>query len=297
MRLTAEARHRALSLVRHAAVAAGLGVGWLLLSGQSANADVLGVPSLPVVSNTVSTVESAVPKTGNPLPSSLPQVSDVQQGVSSGISRTTSTLASTVEAAPAVVAPVLTGPLEPLAPVVDQTASGVGTALTTVGGSVASTVETPLPAPLPVAVPALVPATSAPAESAATPIPAAIELPDQATAPGTPATSEAVSPVAAGSASAAFDWAAWTKGPAQLAGTAGAKAPASPANGPDELQLAPAPASTSGGSDGPGAGAPTAASLAGGFLLAVPLFFSGRRRPLSTLVPPPPAFDPGSTPD
>jgi hypothetical protein len=296
MRLTAEARHRALSLVRHAAIAAGLGVGWLLLSGQSASADVLSVPSLPAVSNTVSTVESSVPTTSE-LPSSLPQVSDVQHAVSSGISRTTSTLASTVEAAPAVVAPVLTGPLEPLAPVVDQTASGVGTAVTTVGGSVAGTVDTPLPTPLPVAAPDPLPASSAaPAENAAAPVPAPAEQLDQAAAPRAP--SDAVSPIASGSTPKAFDWSFWTKEPAQLANSAGAVPPASPADGPEQLQLPPsAPASTSGGSDGTAGGGPTVASLAGGFLLAVPLFFRGRRRPLSTLVPPTPAFDPGSTPD
>jgi hypothetical protein len=313
MRLTAETRQRVLSAVRHAAIAAGVGVGWLLLSGQSASADSHSGPQLPAVSGVVSSLQAVV----QPAPSviqdasvALPKVTEVQKPVSEvqgalsgGITQTTTALASSVEALPSAVGPVLSGPLEPLAPVVDHTASGLGSALTDVGGGVASTVETPVPVSVPEVIPVQAPATAgAPttsdaSASAAEDSPAAadnlVALADTST-DALPATASPIVPLG-------LNWSQiWSQTAEVTADVLAADSPASPADGQDQHQLPPPsapPGSSAGGSDGTVGGGPNAASLAGGLLLSAPLFLSGRRHPLSALVPPTPAFDPGSTPD
>lgn len=312
MRLTAETRQRVLSAARHAAIAAGVGVGWLLLSGQSASADSHTSPQLPAVSGVVSSVQTIA----QPLPSviqdasaALPKVSavpksvsEVQGALSGGITQTTTALASSVEALPSAVAPVLSGPLEPLAPVVDRTASGLGSALTEVGGGVATTVETPVPGSVPEVLHGLeAPAAAPTTAEVASPGPEDSPAADNPVAPAD-ASSDALGAAPSSIAPVGLDWSQiWSQTADTTADGFAADSPASPANGQDQQHQLPPPSappgSSTGGSDGTVGGGPNAASLAGGFLLALSLFLSGRRHPLSALVPPTPAFDPGSTPD
>jgi hypothetical protein len=190
--------------------------------------------------------------------------------------------------------------LEPLAPVVDSTASGLGSALTEVGGGVAKTVETPVPVPVPEVIPVQMPAAAAPPTASEPPAPAAEDSPAAADNLVAPADDllAAPSPIAP----IGLDWSQILSPAANAsADDFAADSPTSPSDGQDQQRQLPPPSappgSSSVGSDGTVGGGPNAASLAGGLLLAAPLYLSGRRHRLSAFVPPTPAFDPGSTPD
>ena len=333
MRLAPEARHRVLSLARHAAVAAGLGVGWLLLGGSSASASSDPTPPVPVSSQVLASpvtnapVELAAPVV-RPLAAALPPVSAVQQSsrqpqeaapqvqeavpqvqeaVASAVESTTTTLGSAVAAAPSVVAPVLQGPLEPLEPVVTHSASGLGQSVAQVGKAVSDTAASPAPVSLPDTqnlVPAAAPKPTAPpltAGSAGVLNPSAdVQLTDEPTASAPAAVAPAVELFAGlGAVSAGPEWAGLSVPAAvlQSLGTV-ALAPldAPPLAQPDGPPAAPSD-SGAGGSGGPISPVQGNASLAAEFLLAPLFILLGRIRPPRGLVPASPTFDPGSTPD
>ncbi|MDP9883215.1 hypothetical protein J2W21_000705 [Sinomonas atrocyanea] len=192
MRNHADWRSRARSLVRHAAAAAGLGVGWLLLSGGAASAaapppgDLLGSVVAPPVAaasspgHSTPSLLSASVSTGalgkrvaGTLPRTTAALTSDPVGTVAGLAAgaTTST-ASELRALPGAVEPLTNGPLAPLspvlAPVVSGTAGALGSAVDAVGSAaqdVAHTTTAVLPAPrveVPVPVPAPVPAHPAP---------------------------------------------------------------------------------------------------------------------------------------
>ncbi|MCH6471276.1 hypothetical protein [Sinomonas terrae] len=336
MRLTPEARQRVLSLARHAAVAAGLGVGWLLLGGSSASASSDPAPPLPVSSQVLASpvtnapVELAAPVV-KPLAAALPPVSAVQQSsrqlqtvqeavpqaqeavpqvqesVASAVESTTTTLGSAVAAAPSVVAPVLQGPLEPLEPVVTHSASGLGQSVAQVGKAVSDTAASPAPVSLPDTqnlVPAAVPKPTAPpltAGSADVPNPSAdVQLTDAPTASAPAAVAPAVELFAGlGAVYASPDWAGLSV-PAAVLQSLGTVALA-PLDAPP-LALPDAPPATPSDSGAGGSGGPISpvqgnASLAAEFLLAPLFILLGCIRSRRGLVPASPTFDPGSTPD
>ncbi|MEA5456284.1 hypothetical protein SPF06_16225 [Sinomonas sp. JGH33] len=267
---------RALTFLRLLGLAGGLGLAWLLLGGAAAEASSLGpgTPPSPVLQTVTAPVDTAAAV-----------VTDVQKAAASAVGTTTTALASGVASVPPAVAPLLTGPLAPVAPVVDHAASSLGGAVTTVGTALGQTVSTPVPLPSPLGPPPAPtpPAPAAPAPDNSAP---AVDLP--VLAPDIP-----VADTAFGVAPQWFVLAATTvAAEAQLAAETGA-----PVQLPDEPFVVPqVPASGSGGF-GAGSIGPSAATLAAGWLVALPLLVSGRARRLRGLVPPSPAFDPGSTPD
>lgn len=296
MRLPAT-RSRAIALVRHASLAAGLGLGWLLLSGAAASAsgDPVAVPPPPAPSLSVPAATTA----GQ---AGLAAVGAAQQASASAVTRTTTALASTARSAPSVVAPVLTAPLAPVAPIVETTTSAGARTLDVVGGEVARAVAGPVPLPggivLPIGQPAP-PRVQAPTA-------AVVESPAPATAP------EAAGPTAAPPEAVAFPVTA--RGPAPegpapegsvsaiaraLGGTQGGTAVAP--SGPPEGQLPPpipaAPASGASGSAGSPRGASSGAAILAGFELVPAFLVSRRSRTLRGRAPASRTFDPGSTPD
>lgn len=336
MRLAPEARHRVLSLARHAAVAAGLGVGWLLLGGSSASASSDPIPPLPVSSQVlaspvVSSPVQAASAAVKPVTAALPPSAGVQQPapqlqntVASAIGSTTTALGATVTAAPAVVAPVLQGPLEPLAPVVTHAASGLGQTATTVGGAISDTAAAPVPVALPDPLGPSAPAAPKPAAGSGAPSTGAPDVP-AAAATAAPALAE-TSPGESSPAQVALADVTATQAPVvelstdrgQASLTAGApdwstiwSTAAVIQQGLDASEQAPlgaplmpepdvplaAPTGSGAGGAGPTSPVSGAAALAAGFLLAPLFFLLGRTRPLQGFVPASPAFDPGSTPD
>lgn len=169
MRLALVTRLQALTAVRCAVGAAGLGIGWLLLSGGAASAsdNLLGAPvpapvaavAAPVtgpvtavaapVTNRAGAVSAAatapLAAIDGPAASALPVLSEAQRTAGAAIQQTTAALAQAVEAAPAVADPVLTGPLSPLAPVVGSTAAGTGQTVQGIGDTVGTAVAAPVP--------------------------------------------------------------------------------------------------------------------------------------------------------
>lgn len=329
MRLTPVAHHRVLSFARHATIAAGLGLGWLLLGGSSASAASDPAPALPItappavsapasavlapasaVLAPASAVLDAVPHAAVPLTApvtrAVPIVQDLPQAVpqlqtaaTSAVQGTTTTLGQAVDAVPAVAAPVLQGPLEPLNPLVGAAASSLGQAVTTAGGGVSDTLSAPVPVALPDPLPSLASAPLAPAADPGAAVPGDQTSPDGAAF----ADSATIDPAAWGQAILAGLGPDWSYGvlPAAAAleelGTE-TQAPAGtpPLPQPDVPLPAPFGAASSGGSWAPSGPAGTA-TLAAAFLLAPLFMLLGRTRPARGLVPSSPAFDPGSTPD
>ncbi|KHL01076.1 hypothetical protein [Sinomonas humi] len=328
MRLAPEARHRVLSLARHAAVAAGLGVGWLLLGGSSASASSDPTPPLPVSSQVLSSpvVNAPAQLTATavkPVAAALPPVAPVQElvapaqdavpqvqnEVASAVKSTTTALSSAVAATPSVVAPVLQGPLEPLEPVVTHTASRLGQTVAKVGNAVSaapSPVAVNLPSPVTASTPAAAPAPASPVLAAPSPNvanPSVEASPDGAPTAGQPATQapavERFASLATGSSGVgALSWAAfWASVLPNSLGTVAQTPldlppltqPVAPPAGPSD--------SAGGGSSGPTPPVQGNAALAAEFSLAPLFFLLGRARPRRELVPASPAFDPGSTPD
>ena len=313
------ARLRALAVVRHATVAAGLGLGWLLLSGSAASAssDLLGTGDLlgTATSAPVTSVAAPVTNTVSQVTTDPVQtVTNTQSAGSTLVQSTTTTLATTVEAVPSVAQPVLTGPLAPLAPVVTGTTSDVGQTITTVGNTLSGTVSTPLPlpAPAPVKEPAPAPAPAADPvavnEPAPAPTSAAVPTPEAepgpAAVPAAPPTSTDAQPAgdAAGTMGevAAWDWSLLGAATAPADGFQHA-ATGSPTGSPGEPWTSPLLAQPmrlgSGGAGSSGGGLTSPAALVSAFILVPLLLVSYRNRAVGGTVPPSPAFDPGSTPD
>ncbi|MGN6405180.1 hypothetical protein [Sinomonas sp.] len=322
MRLTPTARLRALAVVRHASVAAGLGLGWVLLSGAAASASsgLLGTGDLLGTATSTPVTTVAAPVTGaasNATPGIVAAVPGAQSTGSTLVQSTTTALASTVEAVPSVAGPVLTGPLAPLAPVVNGTTSVVAHTISGVGNTLGGTASTPLPPPpalpAPVSQPAPVPASgdqAAPAPvavSEATPPSTPAAAADQPAVPASPAATDArpagdpqaAAPVRAGHVPA-WDWSVPGAATAPQDGFHPA-ADGSPSGSPGEPWSPPLldqPLWLSAGNAGSFGGWFTSpATLASAFIFVPLLLVSLRNRPVGGLLPPSPAFDPGSTPD
>ena len=308
-----KARLRARGLLGHALTAAGLGLGWLLLSGPAASAlsDPLGAEGL--LGAPLSSVSSLASPLVDP---------GVESAPSTLVGGTTTTLAQTVETLPTLTDPLLTGPLEPLAPVVSGATSDVGGAITTVGDTV-GTLETavtdtvgevvsgPLPLPAPPALPDPLP----------TPDPVAPPAPETAPAEGPSPTGESpasqasdglapeggspadlgstVDPVIpVGAMLAGWSLSAYAAAPPAELGPSAEHpmdgAPGSPWAFP-LLDRQPWLGSGTGGSSG--GGLTSAAMLSAALMLPALLLLTVRKRPYAGQVPASPAFDPGSTPD
>lgn len=323
MRLTPTARLRALAVVRHASVAAGLGLGWVLLSGAAASASsgLLGTGDLLGTATSTPVTTVAAPVTGaasNATTGIVTAVPGAQSTGSTLVQSTTTALASTVEAVPSVAGPVLTGPLAPLAPVVNGTTSVVAHTISGVGNTLGGTVSTPLPAPPPIPVPVSQPASVPAPVSQPAPVPAAVSEAappsnsaaagaDQPAVPASPAAtdarragdSQAADTVPAGHVPA-WDWSVLGAATAPQDGFHSA-ANGSPSNSPGEPWSPPLldqPMWLSAGNVGSFGGWFTSpATLASAFILVPLLLVSLRTRPVGGLLPPSPAFDPGSTPD
>ncbi|GAB4100488.1 hypothetical protein [Sinomonas halotolerans] len=298
MALVPVARARALTALRHAAAAAGLGLGWLLLSAPAASAldDLLGADSL-LGAPTAPTAELAPVDT---------------------VGRTTTMLASVADAAAPAAHPLLTGPLEPLAPVVGGVVSEIGDAVTAVGDVVgalpAPSVSVPIPLPEPLPLPALPPSVlpvAPPAAPAPAVSPAAPAAPGSApvldTAPVlAPPAGEGTGPAAPGDGPRAtlesgrvWDWSMPVfslERPAEL-GPAAERLPSGAPGGPWAIPLFERQLWLGSGLAGAsGAGAPGAV-LAAAVLLPALLQLTARNRPRRAHAPASPAFQPGSTPD
>lgn len=297
MRLRPAAPSRILAVVRHASLAAGFALGWILLSssGASASDDLLGSLPLP-------TAPVSAPATLVTTPVDLPGVPAVQQTIASAVGSTTSTLVSGVQAAPSLVAPVLTGPLEPAAPVVDQTASGAAATVGSVGGTAASVVSDPASVPGLLTSPIQPPATP-PTQQPASPDTVAPATEESAAAdpgihpPAVPSVdadrAKVVSPVRVPG------WSLFALASTAAGTHAGALLAPSPA--PDDPLPAPLPAAppsggTGGAPDGSRGPSPPAEALAGFELVSPLLVFEGQRAHRDP-APPSRTFDPGSTPD
>ncbi|MDQ4504152.1 hypothetical protein [Sinomonas sp. ASV322] len=285
MRLTPPARSRALAFLAHAVAAAGLGLGWLLLSGTAADAS--NGPAIPPPAP--ASVTSAVAPVVQAASGALPAVPGLQAAGAATVQRTTTALAASVESAPSAAAPVLTGPLAPAAPVAQSLASAVGHTVASAGDTLSQVVAAPLPI-----VDALVtPAGQAPSGDVSLPAAPVLVASEQVQlAPPVGDDGKAVTPGAPGEAR---DWLAFTlsatpSGAALAAGDPRAALP-------DEPLFSPEPARSGSGSASASADGPGAATLAAGFLLAPAWLVSGRMRGPCGLMPPSPAFDPGSTPD
>jgi hypothetical protein len=166
-------RSRVLRIARHAAIAGGLGIGWLLLSGTAASAasdhTSPGIPSVSSVvsiaaSNLLPGVPVSPPSVQQPTTGLLQTVSSVVGSVTGTVSSSvqavpstvtqlqttaatvvrsgTTTLDSTLQTVPTLADPLLTGPLAPIAPVVDQVVTGVGNTIASTGNGLGDTVST-----------------------------------------------------------------------------------------------------------------------------------------------------------
>ncbi|WP_139346570.1 hypothetical protein [Sinomonas mesophila] len=302
MASTPMARSRAFVALRHALAATGLGLGWLLISSAAASAsgDLLGADAL-LGSPTVSTSSVLEPVTDAVAPatsSAADQGSAVVQG-------TTTALAGAVETLPSVTEHVLTGPLEPLAPVVSGAASGVGDAITTVGDTLGNTVSTlpPLPDLLPVPVPELTPVVAPlpgvmPGDDA--PPAEASTVPRAADAPTSVDPTSTVDLASTARAMLVWGWpvpGSSVTAAVALPSTAGG----SPGETPGDTWAFPLlgqPLWLGSGTAGPSGGGLLSLALLSAALLLPPLLLvHARRLPFHGTVPASPAFDPGSTPD
>lgn len=304
---------RARALVRHAAAAAGLGIGWLILSGGAASAtpgspdDLLAAVVAPPASQASSSSadpSGAAGLVGAAVRTTTPLTADPTGTVAGLTTTATSTIASDVRALPATVDPLTEGPLAPLSPVVAPVVDDAGGALGVVG-SAAQTAADAGSAVLPLHVVPL-----APAEQPAIP-PADSSLAAPSITPGEPGTVASEGGLGAATASAVLPAPAdptvdaMLAGPMMRAATAAVEAgfrpqlSDGPAPGwPVAPALPPAPGSAGGAVFSFGGDASGLASLAAvGFALALawragPLTGRGTFR-----LPAAPAFDPGSTPD
>ncbi|GAB3281056.1 hypothetical protein GCM10027449_22150 [Sinomonas notoginsengisoli] len=329
MRDDATWRTRWLSFGRHAAAAAGLGVGWLLLSAGSAAAsapaagDLLGTVAAPAPSSSV----SALPGTVGSASGTTTALASNPTGTAAHLVQTATSAASTaVQTLPAVTAPLTEGLLAPLAPVVESVSAGstaaLGNVLGTVAGvtgevtAVASDASVPLiqvPAPV-----LLADATSGhvavEADSQAAPPPAAVL---EAAVPEAPAPQAVAvnAEVGLGNAVASADQNAGASYRGDLLGdllrpapfsiavlishapaAAHPDAPGWPAAPP--LPYLPAPGSLGSSYVGPWSGAGSLSALtAVAFGLLLLWRFGPRLHPWATPLPASPCFDPGSTPD
>lgn len=323
MRLTPLARLRALAVMRHAAVAAGLGLGWLLLSGSAASAldDPLGAGSLLGTSPPTSSVTAPITSTAATVTRAPATSIQASSALAQG---TTTAVASTAQALPSSATPVLTGPLAPLAPGVTGTTSDVGKTINSVGNTLGDTVSAPLPVPAPVPVPAPPPLAdqltvppsidpaAPPAAPAADQAAAAAEVRPASTSPDGPTAETLVignsatsRPLDAVGYLLAWDWSVSRSVLAtSVMATPGAlisAASGSPGDVPDGPSIFPPidhpmwlGSSTSGSSGG---GLLNIGMLASALMLVPILLASRRKRHAGGRVPPSPAFDPGSTPD
>jgi hypothetical protein len=310
-------------VVRHASVAAGLGLGWLLLSGPAASAssDLLGTGDLlgtttsaPVATVTAPVTSTVSHDTTGTVAAAVPTA---QSAGSTLVQSTTTPLGSTVEAVPSLAEPVLTAPL---APVVNGTTSEVAQTISGVGSALGGTVSTPLPlpssitpavsqvAPVPASGDQVAPVPAAAGEGEAAPpsIPAADQTAVLATSPAA-TDARRGDEEAAGSATVtaggrlAWDWSVLGVATSPQSGLQSA-ASSSPAGSPGEPWSPPLlpdqPMWLSTGTAGSLGGWLTSpATLASAFILVPLLLVSFRNRPAGGLLPPAPAFDPGSTPD
>lgn len=308
---------RARALVRHAAAAAGLGIGWLILSGGAASAtpgspdDLLAAVVAPPASQASSSSadpSGAAGLVGAAVRTTTPLTADPTGTVAGLTTTATSTMASDVRALPTTVDPLTEGLLAPLspivAPVVDDAGGALGGALEVVG-SAAQTAADAGSAVLPLHVVPL-----APAEKPAIPL-ADSSLAASSITPGEPSTVASDGDLGAAAANAALPAPAdptvdaMLAGPMMRAATAAVEAgfrpqlSDGPAPGwPAAPALPPAPGSAGGAVFSFGGDASGLASLAAvGFALALawragPLTGRGAFR-----LPAAPAFDPGSTPD
>jgi hypothetical protein len=335
MRLAPKARIRVLRLARHAAVAAGLGVGWLLLGGSPASASQDASPPVPVSSQVLSPTVIAEPVAASPvrtvsaaaeaamaaLPSAVRArgaVLPLQNTAGPATAATIKAVGPAVAAAPAAVSPVLQGPLKPVAPVVTvvtvvtDTASRLAQTAADAGRALTATAATPLGVPL--AGPLSPSAPAGGPEQAAGPV---VNRADASAAPGAASGADA-GQRARTEASAPQDPPAWAAGgrcrasvtvrtlgwstlqpEAGVAGQGlggGIPAPLGPPPLPGMPPATP-PGAGAGGTGGPVAPAGGTATLAAGFLLAPAFLLLRRARPPRSLMPTLPAFDPGSTPD
>ena len=302
MRSESSWRSRAVALARHAAGAAGLGLGWLLLTGSPATAlgeitDIAG----GTTSSVVATVSETVAAPLGLVPGGADAARSTTGALGGATGTTTSSLASVVEAAPAALEPVLPAPLEPLVPVLDETAGTASGLVQDLGGTATGAIEladaviadpaqlVPLPVPAlpglePVDVPAPAPETSLAMEPTAHAAP--------------PAAPDAVQPI-------------WEPtilvrlaASGALASEAGAlvSAAGTTAGWPEVWRLDFAPLHATPASPGSlGSGGVLGGSLlalaSGAFLLALLWRAGPRLFPASLSLPGSPAFDPGSTPD
>ena len=306
MRSESSWRSRAVAFARHAAGAAGLGLGWLLLAGSPATAlgDLTDFAD-DATSSVVATVSETAAAPVKLLPGGEDAARSTTGALSGAASTTTSSVASVVETAPAAVEPVLPAPLEPLVPVLEETTGAASALVEDVGGTATGAIDLAdavvtdpgqilplLPATVspPASESAVVPPSS-PAETTAVLVePAAPEAEPAAAAPIQPvweptflvrlaASGLALTPEAQAVVPALGAMAAWPDAVRLDVGPVHA-VPASPGTV---------------GSGGPGGSLLALAS--GAFLLALLWRAGPRLFPASPSLPRPPAFDPGSTPD
>jgi hypothetical protein len=312
----ADWRGRALALARHAAAAAGVGIGWLLLSGAAATA----APGTPddLVGAVLSAPATATSGTGAPnIPgpvtmltrTTAPLTSDPVGTAADLSSAASGSSASGLRALPAAVEPITEGPLRPLspvlAPVVTGTAGALGGTVEVVGGAaqtVADAGSAVLSGPLLPAGQLGAPAADVPADAA----PALAEGAASETPAGGPVDSGSSADVVGTipDASAGVLARALFAGPilstAVPVGAAFQTAPAgAPVPGFPEAPALPLAAVPSGGGlfslGGDASG--LAALAAAAFTLSVAWRAGPLGRARTLILPAAPAFDPGSTPD
>ena len=316
MRTATPWRVRAVALARHAAAAAGLGLAWLVISGSPASAasgDLLG-GTVASPSSIVSSVASPVVPEAATVVNALPGGSPAGGTPGKAVSGTTALLGAVVENAPDALAPVMHGPLAPVAPVLDpvvgDTTAAVGGVVSAVGDTAGGAVDdaalpvTDLVAPVTEIVVAVEPALPAPVPESVPPVGAEAEAP---AAPAQAAVLDSAPPLSAGAASAPTPWSlasgyAFTAFAAHHAANAlSGIVPVLPSDGQPLISVlppAPAPGSLGGSSSGLGGGPIGAAALAAAsFSLGLLWLMGARLRLAGPPLPAAPAFDPGSTPD
>lgn len=305
MRSESSWRSRAVALARHAAGAAGLGLGWLLLSGSPAAAlgDLTDIAS-GATSSLTSTVSETVAAPAKLLAGGENSTKSTPGTLSGAASTTTSSLASVVQAAPPALEPVLPAPLEPLVPVLEETTGTASGLVQDVGGTAAGAVglaedvvadpvlgvplpvTLPLPVLEPVPVPPLTPepvpaALAPPVESAPAPVAAPVQPVWEPTILVRLAASGlAIAPEARAAVPVLGTLAGWPE-TWRL----------------DVVLLHAVPASPGAVGSGGMTGGSLLALTGGAFLLALLWRAGPRLFSAAPSLPSSPAFDPGSTPD
>lgn len=312
MRWAPAVRSRFLKALRRVVFAAAVGFGWFLLSGPAASAAdaLLGQtpsPPTPLSALVAPDHARAVALPVSPLVAPLPPVQSgvefaqravapVVESGASAVGSTVAELGSTVQSAPALVDPALTGLLEPLKPVVDTTAAVAALVVGSVGDTVAETVRAPIARPQLPVTPAE-PPVLLPSQAGDTPPPAAglatALVHDSAVASsGGPAASSDSSNVRSDGPGPAFAFFGSVRPPQAEAAYASSDDDRRPLPAP---LLQASPSETSGGTSMSGGSSPEVAALAGS-VVAPELLVLGRNRAIVGPMPSSPAFDPGSTP-